>query len=71
MTKRQIEIWVQGAEWKDAEIKATHLGTVLATNFRQACDDLLGKSDSYHDTNATYWGYRLFDNEKEAREFGR
>ena len=66
--KRPFEVWVrvEGIE-KPEGVRTTHIGTVLATTFREACDDLLGKSDSYHSDNATYWGYRLHNSEKDAR----
>jgi hypothetical protein len=55
------------------QAKAKFLGSCEADSFKEACDKIMkqiGWSEKdYNSEHGTYWGCKLYDNEKDAREF--
>jgi hypothetical protein len=69
---KEFQIWSEGFIATGENGHAMLHATVKAIDFREACDKLAEKSrdfrEYYDKTNLTYWGCKLFDNEKDARK---
>lgn len=64
-----FEIWCEGHQ---ATGKADLIGYMMAYDFKQACEiyaKLVPSFKKHFDPESmTYWGCKLFDNEKDARK---
>ena len=66
-------VWMEGYCTQGNSSKAKMIGMSRADSFQEACEvaytDKDGKVDELFDPERlTYWGCRLFDNEREARK---
>lgn len=62
-----FEIWCEGHNSNGDEAKAHFFGNKKSSSFQQACNDTFGGSVFYNPKTLTFWGHKLFSNEKEAR----
>ena len=66
--QKVFEIWCEGFAITGNRAGASRVGVMAAANFKVACDKLYDGNPHYDRETTMYWGCRLFDNEKEARE---
>lgn len=67
----RFEIWSEGYVVTGNSAGAHLHGTADGATFQEACATLLGGDPYFSSIHGTYYGYRLFDNEADARkEFG-
>lgn len=68
---KTFEIWSEGWRANGGSGTATFHGTSTGYTFKEACDNLaLRRKDFaqfYDPERMTYWGCKLFDNERDAR----
>lgn len=68
---KQYDIWSEGFRTNGEASGAFFIGTSLGSNFKEACDNLAIKDANfkryYNNSDLTYWGCKLFDNEADAR----
>lgn len=68
----KYEVWCEGYRIMSGYSDANFLGACDAENFSEACHKVLrrrGMDDfNFNPERLTYWGCKLFDNEKDARE---
>ncbi|MCK5017797.1 MAG: hypothetical protein KAS32_12105 [Candidatus Peribacteraceae bacterium] len=62
------EIWCEGYQMNSDRSGASHMGTVRASSFKEACHILLNDDSYYNTASNTYWSCQLFDNEGDARK---
>lgn len=67
---REYQVWSEGYQCTGQASGATYHGTYKAESFTEAILECFkDKQPEYLNKEKTaYWGCRLFDNEKEARE---
>jgi len=65
-----FEIWSEGfsATGQSGSAIRHGQGCVKAKSFKAACAKFFGANRYFNREKMTYWGCRLFDNEKEARK---
>jgi hypothetical protein len=68
MTIKEYEIWSEGFVATGQHGFAHHHGRCSAGSFKDACKTFFKDDTCFNEDRLTYWGCRLFDNEKEARE---
>lgn len=66
--RRRHEVWSEGHSATGERSYARLHGTVIARSFKEACNELLGDKEDYNEEDLTYWGCRLYNNEKSARK---
>jgi hypothetical protein len=69
----EFEIWIEGHQAQGSHGKAKMIARVEADNFVSACNEfaLTPKAKDYGNFDReqlTFWGCKLFDNEKDARK---
>lgn len=68
----RIEIWREGFRASGDSALAGFVATVEAVDLQDACDKYAAANpwfaEDYSTEPLAYWGCRLFDNEREARE---
>lgn len=66
-----FEIWMEGFECTGNYCKASHVSSVEADSFSEACDKYAIANPKwavhYDSKQLSWWGCKLFDNEFEAR----
>jgi len=67
-----FDIWAEGYRATGQSSGATYLGSEKAETFRQACKKHARKDSQFNyyfnEESMTYWGCKLFDNERDARK---
>ena len=68
---KQYDIWSEGFRTNGEASGAFFIGTSLGSNFKEACNNFAIKDANfkryYNNSDLTYWGCKLFDNEADAR----
>ena len=67
----KYEVWMEGYAATGDCGTATRLGSFEAASFKQACEKAIqvNKMQKHYDPSRnTYWGCRMFDNERAARK---
>lgn len=68
---KRFEIWSEGFHVMEGRSGAHFMGHAFGKGFRDACIRFMANDDKhkehFNEENLTYWGCRLFDNEKDAR----
>lgn len=69
---KRFEIWSEGYQCTGEHAGAMLHGTMTAMTFAEACIALAQVDKAFRDNfnadNLSFWGCRLFDNEKDARK---
>ncbi len=66
-----FNVWMEGYSATGNKAEASLLGKIKARDFSEACVKIIfqeGMTEYYDPHNNSYWGCRLFDNEKDARK---
>lgn len=65
---REFEIWSEGYAMTGDHGGAHLMGKAIGRTFQEACDNYFKKDRDYKSKRLTYWGCRLYNNEKDARK---
>jgi hypothetical protein len=64
---RVFDVWVEGYATNGERSTAQLLGSVLADNWKDACQIVCDSCDLPLDDDLKVWGCQLFENEQDAR----
>ena len=68
---KQYDIWSEGFRTNGEASGAFFIGISFGSNFKEACNNFAIKDANfkryYNNSDLTYWGCKLFDNEADAR----
>lgn len=65
---KEYSVWSEGFKITGGESQAAFYGKIEANSFKEACQKVFEKNDTFDPQRMTLWGCRLFDNEKAARK---
>jgi N6-adenosine-specific RNA methylase IME4 len=64
---QQYEVWSEGFRATGEHGRAQQHGKVRALSFKDACHGVFSGDGDFDEDKMTYWGCKLFDNERDAR----
>jgi hypothetical protein len=72
MTRKMFDVWLEGYRTTGEHAQASYLGRWSGRTFADACrawaaEDPRERARFFDSDRLTFWGCRMFDNEKDAR----
>lgn len=65
---KKFNVWSEGYRCTGGYGTAYFHGSVFANSFKEACEKIFEKEQTYNKEKNTLWGCKLFDNESDARK---